>query len=97
LKWLKATGTFVLFNDIIRSPAFSRIRELPKCNGAHNSLSGVLQPSTKKKNRARNFLQLSPKQPASSYSSAHFHNVYDPKCLSAAFITTLTLGILLFC
>lgn len=39
---------------------FSRVRELPRCNGAHNSLFGVLQSSTKERHRARNFLQLSP-------------------------------------
>lgn len=58
LDLLKAVSRLVLLCDIIHSPTFSRMRELSKYNGVHNSYSGILQPSTKKKNWARRSLQL---------------------------------------
>lgn len=96
LDLLKAMNRLVMFSNIMHSPAFSRMRELPKYNGAHNSFSGILQPNVKKKNRARSFLQLRPKHPSRSYSSAHFHYLWS-RCLSATFITALPLGVLMFC
>lgn len=79
------------------SPAFSRMRELPKCSSTHNSYSGILQPSTKKKSRAGSLLQLKPNTPTPPVSTAILLCITCINwCSSATLITTLTLDILVF-
>lgn len=85
LDLLMAISRLVLFNKIMHSSAFPRIRELPKCNGAHNSFSGILQAGMKKKNRARSFLEVKSKTPCKFLWQSSFLYAAQPKMFARHF------------
>lgn len=72
LELLKAVNRLVMFSNIMHSPAFFRLRELPKYNGTCNSLSGIFAAQWEEEKQSWEFSTAEAKTPLEALQQCLF-------------------------